>query len=115
MTMPGASGVGMRLMVGRADGAPTFSMRHFRVEPGGHTPLHHHNYEHEVLILEGQGLLVGNPDAPQGQPLKPGDVVFMPANEPHQFRNQGQGPLRFMCMVPTRFDCGGQTADTPGS
>ena len=38
--MDGAADVSMRLMVGRDDGAPSFAMRHFTVEPGGHTPRH---------------------------------------------------------------------------
>jgi hypothetical protein len=30
----------------------------------------------------------------------------------HQFRNAGTGALRFLCLVPTTFDCG---KPTPGS
>lgn len=116
MTLPGASGVKMRLMVGRADGAPTFAMRLFEVVPGGHTPLHQHNYEHEVLVLGGQGQVVGGLDGSTIRPVKAGDVIYMPANEKHQFRAGGEEPLRFMCMVPVRFDCGNGTCQaTPGS
>lgn len=116
MTMPGASGVTMRLMVGREDGAPTFAMRLFEVEPGGHTPCHSHNYEHEVLILEGTGQVASGHDGSTIRPVKQGHVVFIPANETHQFRNPGPAVLRFMCMVPTRFDCGNGTCQpTPGS
>ena len=110
MDMPGAAGVAMRLMVGREDGAPHFAMRVFEVEAGGHTPRHHHDYEHEILILEGRGELV-NQDG-KTEPLKAGDVVFMPANELHQFKNAGAEPFKFMCIVPTTFDCG---KPTPGS
>ncbi len=53
MTMEGVKDVSMRLMVGRADGAPNFAMRCFTVAPGGHTPRHQHDYEHEVFILQG--------------------------------------------------------------
>lgn len=116
MTMPGATGVAMRLMVGRNDGAPTFSMRLFDVAPGGHTPLHQHNYEHEVLILQGQGQVVGGVDGSTIRPVQPGDVIFIPANEKHQFRNLGSSIFMFMCMIPTSYDCGnGQCMSTPGS
>lgn len=116
MDMPGAAGVTMRLMVGRDDGAPTFAMRIFEVQPGGHTPQHSHNYEHEVMILEGQGQVLGGLHGGTIRPVKAGDVVFVPPNETHQFRNPGTGVLRFVCLVPTRFDCGrGQCAATPGS
>ena len=36
--MEGASGVELRMMVGRDDGAPTFALRHFTIEPGGYSP-----------------------------------------------------------------------------
>lgn len=112
MTMPGAQGVQMRLLVGREDGAPNFAMRLFDVRPGGCTPHHQHNYEHEILIIEGQGEVTGGDEV---KPLKSGDVVFMPANELHQFRNTGNTPMRFVCLVPTQFDCSGESQDTPGS
>lgn len=113
LDMDGVRGVRMRLLVGRGDGAPTFSMREFTVEPGGHTPHHAHNYEHEVLILEG----TGEADSEGGpRPIAAGDVLFVPANERHQFRNTGSGDLRFVCLVPAHFDCGeGGWRPTPGS
>jgi len=116
MTMPGASGVRMRLMVGREDGAPNFAMRQFEVEPAGHTPLHQHNYEHEVLVVAGQGELVVSEDGQETREIRDGDTIFVPANRIHQFRNTGSQPLKFVCLVPTQFDCGGgQCQPTPGS
>ena len=115
MTMPGAKGVTMRLMVGRTDGAPNFAMRQFHVEAGGHTPLHQHNYEHQVLILSGHGQLAHGPADGDAQAVEAGDVVYIAANDLHQFRNDTGEPLRFMCLVPTQFDCGGQCQPTPGS
>ena len=46
-------GVTKREVVNAIDGAPTFCMRVFDLEPGGSTPWHTHNWEHEVYILEG--------------------------------------------------------------
>ena len=113
--MPGAAGVRMKLLVGREHGAPNFAMRQFEVEPGGHTPLHAHNYEHEVLILDGTGELGFNPHQP-GRRIRTGDVLLVPANETHQFRNTSESPLRFICMVPVQFDCGqGTCTSTPWS
>lgn len=107
--MPGASGTTMGVMVGRADGAPNFAMRQIRVEAGGHTPRHSHDYEHEVLVLGGQGtvLLEG-----AERPIRTGDVVYVPADEEHQFKTVGDEPLRFICLVPATRDCG---EPTPGS
>ena len=108
VSMDGASGVRMALMVGRGDGAPHFALRSFRVEPDGHSPRHSHDYEHEVFVVDGGGevLLEG-----EYRPLRPGDVVFVPADEEHQFRAGPQG-LRFLCLVPVERNCGGST---PGS
>ena len=95
--LEGAEGVRMRTLVGPDDGANIFHMRQFEVAPGGQTPHHRHDYEHEVLVLRGTGLVTGE----QGeQPCGPGDVVWMPPNEPHQFRNTGSEPLEFICLIP---------------
>lgn len=115
MTMPGASGVTMRLMVSSADGAPTFAMRLFEVQPGGHTPLHQHNYEHEVMIVKGEADVATGPTGEQFKRVRAGQAILINANELHQFRNASTTPLQFMCMVPTTFDCGGSDLPTPGS
>jgi len=126
VTMDGAHAVTMRMMVGRADGAPTFAMRHFTVEPDGHTPRHQHNYEHEVVIVEGQGrvecdgefhdlyhnLVVHprhTPQAPANVPARCIDHTFRilhahVRNRVHQFVNVGTTPFRFLCLVPLEFD-----------
>lgn len=102
VTMPGASGAKMRMLVGPQDGAAVFHMRHFEVEPGGFTPHHQHNYEHEVLILKGTGTLKSE----QGdRSFKPGDVVWIPPNEMHQFQNTGREPVEFICLIPAPQDC----------
>lgn len=113
VAMEGVKGVSMRLMVGRADGAPTFSMRHFTVEPGGHTPHHAHNYEHEVYVVAGHGVAEC---AGETRDVRAGDVLFVPPNAVHQFRAAADEPLQFLCFVPVSFDCGGGApAPTPGS
>jgi quercetin dioxygenase-like cupin family protein len=109
MEMDGARDVTMRLMVGRADGAPSFSMRHFTVEPGGHTPRHSHDYEHEVYVVEGSARVEQDGEFAD---LAPGDVVFVRPNTTHQFVNTGAEPFKFLCLVPVTFDCG---RPTPGS
>jgi len=112
VAMDGAEGVEMRMMVGRDDGAPNFSMRHFTVEPGGHTPRHSHNYEHEVYIVGGRGRVEYDGESHE---VRPGDVLFIQPNRTHQFTNPGDEPFQFLCLVPASFDCGGEKAPTPGS
>lgn len=100
--MDGAFGAKMRMLIGPQDGAKNFHMRHFEVEPGGYTPHHQHNYEHEILILKGEGVA----QSEQGErSFRAGDVIWVPANEMHQFRNTGTVPLEFICLIPAPQDC----------
>ncbi|MEL6740631.1 MAG: cupin domain-containing protein [Planctomycetota bacterium] len=107
--MDGVNGASMALMVGREDGAPNFALRQFRVEPAGHTPRHSHDYEHEVYVVSGRGeiLLDG-----AYRPVRDGDVIYVPADEEHQFRAADDEHLRFLCLVPVSRNCGDPT---PGS
>jgi quercetin dioxygenase-like cupin family protein len=107
--MEGAQRVAMRLMVGRADGAPNFALRHFTVAPGGHTPRHRHDYEHEVYVVQGEGRVEQDGET---HDLRPGDVTFVKPNALHQFVNTGDGPFKFLCIVPVAHACG---EPTPGS
>jgi quercetin dioxygenase-like cupin family protein len=93
----GAKGVRIKWLLDRSVGAPTFAMRHFTVQPGGRTPLHKHEWEHEVYVLEGEGS-VRHED--REDPIRPGDAVFVPPNQLHQFRSTESGYLRFLCMIP---------------
>jgi quercetin dioxygenase-like cupin family protein len=45
------------------------------------------------------------------RPIRQGDVVYVPADETHQFR-AGDSGLRFLCLVPVTRNCG---ENTPGS
>ncbi len=95
--MEGSAGCRVRWLVDEHDGAPTFAMRQFEVAPGGHTPRHFHDYEHEVFVLEGSGVVV---EGEREHRLQAGDVVFVKPNEVHQFRNPGPTLLKFLCLIP---------------
>lgn len=97
VTEEGAVGATIRWLITKDDGAKNFSMRHFEIEPGGSTPRHQHDWEHEVFILGGEGVVVrGGEDVP----LKEGDFVFVPPGEEHQFRNTSDSVLAFICLIP---------------
>lgn len=106
--MEGVRNASMAIMVGREHGAPHFSLRQFKVEAGGCTPRHAHDYEHEVFIVAGDGTIFLEG---QDRPVRAGDVVYVPANEEHQFK-AGDPGLRFLCLVPVSRNCG---EATPGS
>ena len=97
VAMEGATGCTVRQLLNRADGAPNFAMRQFTVAPGGHTPKHFHPYEHEIFVLEGTGEIW---EGDQPHRLQAGDVVLVQPDEVHQFRNTGQLPLKFLCLIP---------------
>jgi quercetin dioxygenase-like cupin family protein len=97
VTMEGAAGCRVRWLIGEGEKAPTFAMREFEVVPGGHTPKHFHDYEHEVYVIAGRGTIV---DGDHERPLAAGDVVFVAPNDVHQFRNTGPEPMRFLCLIP---------------
>jgi quercetin dioxygenase-like cupin family protein len=96
--MEGVEKVKLRMVIGKDEGAPNFIMRIFEVEPGGHTPFHAHEWEHENFVMDGEGLLV-MPDGSKRR-LKPGDVAFVPPNVKHQYRNESDELFRFICLVP---------------
>ena len=93
----GAKGVKVRWVISQKDGAPNFAMRIFEIEAGGFTPYHKHEWEHEVFIKDGQGILVSEE---KEFPFKPGDVIFVPSDEVHQFKNTSDKKLEFLCLVP---------------
>lgn len=99
--MEGACGASKQLPVGRADGAPNFSIRVFTLEPGGHTPHHSHASEHLNYILQGSGEVL---EGDEPRPISPGDFVLVKPHERHQYRNTGSAPLVFMCMVPGDYE-----------
>jgi len=93
----GASKTKVRWLITKEMGAENFAMRLFEMESGGCSPLHTHSWEHEVFILEGEGLVF---DGEKAMEFKAGDVVFVPPDERHQFKNNGKKLLKFLCLIP---------------
>ena len=92
----------IRWVITEKDGAAKFIMRHFEIAPGGYTPLHEHAWEHELFILSGAGAVVGGA---KEEPFKPGDAIFMPGGEKHQFKNTGKELVTMLCLIPAREKC----------
>jgi len=94
-----ASKTWIRWLITDKDGAPTFAMRLFEVEPGGHIPAHKHPWEHEIFILEGEGRIrIGNNEYNVSQ----GYVVYIPPNVEHEYWNTSNRLLRFICVIPLK-------------
>ena len=90
-------GVVKREVINADDGAPNFCMRVFDVEPGSSTPSHSHAWEHEVFVLSGRGVAVGEGGETQ---IAKDSVIFVPPNEHHCFMNNGDEVLRIICVIP---------------
>jgi quercetin dioxygenase-like cupin family protein len=93
----GASRLKVRWLITKETGAENFAMRLFEMKPKGYSPFHSHAWEHEVFILEGEGIVVGGEHKKK---FKVGDVIFIPPNEKHQFKNNGKKTAKFLCLVP---------------
>jgi quercetin dioxygenase-like cupin family protein len=92
-----AEKVKIRWLINEKQGAPNFAMRRFEIQPGGSTPYHTHPWEHEVYVLEGNAKAVSKAGE---KDIGPGSVILVEPNEEHNFKNTGDKPLVFLCMIP---------------
>ncbi len=92
-----AEGITIRWIIGRPEGAPNFALRVIEFQPGAVFHTHQHPFEHEIFVLEGEGVAEG----PHGEvAMRPGVALYIPPDEPHGYRNTGAGVLRFICVIP---------------
>lgn len=85
-------------LISREDGAMRYEMRKFVILPGGEIPPHlHPDVEHEQYVLRGKYLLLIGGEEKE---VKQGDVVFIPPNTIHGYRNLHNEPAEFLCIIP---------------
>ncbi len=83
------------ILVSGEDTAGRYSLIDMYVPPGGGPPAHRHDCEESFTVLEGEieatfrGELVT---------VRTGQVIQIPANAPHQFRNNSAQPARLLCI-----------------
>lgn len=76
-------------------------LRLFRINSGGYTPHHAHDWEHVNYIIKGTGeVTIGD----KVISLTAKDFAFVPPNVMHQFRNNSDDVLEFICIVPKAGD-----------
>jgi quercetin dioxygenase-like cupin family protein len=93
----GVKNVSIRWLIGKDSNAPTFYLRLFEVEPGGYSPYHTHDWEHEVYVLAGKGELKSGD---KSLPLTEGSFALILPGEEHQFVNRGNTTFKFLCIIP---------------
>jgi quercetin dioxygenase-like cupin family protein len=92
-------GASVRWLIGRDEKAHNFALRYFEIEPGGWSALEQHAHDHGVMIFRGEGQVrLGEEEFK----ISFGDVVYIPPYEMHQFKNTGDEPLGFLCIIPPK-------------
>ena len=69
-------------------------------QPGTGLPLHSHNVEESVLILEGEATAQIDDETYE---LEVGQATWVPAAVPHRFFNRGDGVMRIYWVYGGRF------------
>lgn len=80
-------------LAGRRQGAQNISTGITRFPAGASIPLHTHNVEEAVTLLEGEGTAEIDGKL---VPVKPWDTTYVPAGVPHRFINSGSGRMSIL-------------------
>ncbi|BAL80342.1 cupin domain-containing protein [Caldisericum exile] len=90
-------GVTIRWLIKKEDGAERFAMRYFELEPGAVIPEHHHEWEHEIFILQGKLIIT---EGDEERTVESGTAVFIKPNAPHSYKNIGDTKALMLCLIP---------------
>lgn len=94
-------GVARSVLVGEAGEHTAFQLRYFEIAPHGFTTLEHHQHEHVVVVLRGQGeVRLGD----TWHHVQFGDTVYVAPHEVHQLCNPNAEPFGFLCLVDAQRD-----------
>ena len=93
----GSTKLKVRWLITKETGAENFAMRLFEMDAGGQSPLHSHNWEHEIFILAGEGIVVGGQEEKE---FKAGDAIFIPPNQKHQLKSSRKITCKILCLIP---------------
>ena len=100
--MEGLKGVYRQIPLSRKDRSPKFSFRVLTTEPGGHTPVHQHAYEHMNYVISGEGVLVTDD---REHELREGDFALVSPGGKHQYKNcSADRNLVVICAVPKEYE-----------
>lgn len=99
-TVQSGIGVTKKVLISHED-AMNFSMRCFEIQPGGSMPNHTNQVEHEQYVLSGSAKIGIGAEVFE---VNKDDIVFIPAEVPHWYMNNGNEPFKFLCLVPNKPD-----------
>ena len=87
----------MKVLISPKEGWEGYVMRVIELGKDGYSPKHTHDWPHINYILEGSGSLHINGE---DTPIEAGSYAYVPAGSLHQYKNEGIGMFRFICIVP---------------
>jgi quercetin dioxygenase-like cupin family protein len=87
------------LITHRSDGSALITTGISSYPVGGGAPLHTHNCDEQVTLLEGRGEVEIEGVA---TPLVPYDSTYIQAGVQHLFRNTGDEPMKILWIYPTQ-------------
>lgn len=93
----GSTRVTMKQLVGKEDGAEKTALHEIKILKGGRTNVHSHNWQHQMFVTSGGGLLL---TAGKPVPMHEGDVFLIPRGEAHGFEQRGRAPLVILTVTP---------------
>ena len=86
------------VVIGPDEDSDNIRMELYRIESGGETALHKHPREHLIRIEKGEGVVFSEIDGKFK--VSPGQNIFIPADEEHQFQNPYSDPFEFVIITP---------------
>jgi quercetin dioxygenase-like cupin family protein len=99
ITMDGVRATDKAVVIGESQGWDGYTLRVFRIAPGGFTPHHQHDWEHVNYVIKGKGTLTLEDQTVE---VTEKDFAFVPPNAMHQFKNPFDEEFMFVCIVPNR-------------
>jgi quercetin dioxygenase-like cupin family protein len=94
---PEVKNAAMKVLIGPEQGWADYVMRIIELAADGYSPKHTHPWPHINYMIEGRGILTIDG---QDHPVEAGSYACVPADKEHQFKNNGTGIFRFICIVP---------------
>ena len=94
---PKVNNASIKVLVSPKEGWEGHVMRVLELGKDGFSPKHEHPWPHINYMIEGEGELMIDGKINK---VSAGSYAYVPANTLHQFRNIGETPFKFICIVP---------------
>jgi quercetin dioxygenase-like cupin family protein len=83
------------ILVAGKDTGGRYCLIDMHVPPGGGPPPHRHDFEESFTVLEGE---IEATFRGRQTTVRAGQVINIPANAPHRFRNNSERAARLLCL-----------------